>query len=155
MPDRKVTIEGNLSNKEEAELIETLAKNRDVFTWSASDLKGVGIDIIQHYLDINPKMKPRKQRQRKMSEDRILAAKAEVQRLLDANIIREVKCSEWQANVVLLRKENGKMRMCIDFTDLNKACKKDPFLLPRIDTFMDKVAGCKRFSLLDCFSGYH
>jgi hypothetical protein len=45
--------------------------------------------------------------------------------------------------------------MCIDFTDLNKACKKDPFLLPRIDTFMDKVAGCKRFSLLDCFSGYH
>ena len=57
-----------------------------------------------------------------MSEDRILAAKAEVQRLLDANIIREVKYSEWLANVVLVPKKNGKMRMCIDFTDLNKAC---------------------------------
>ena len=47
------------------------------------------------------------------------------------------------------------MRMCIDFTDLNKACKKDPFPLPRIDTSVDKAAGYKRFSLLNCFSGYH
>ena len=90
-----------------------------------------------------------------MSEDRILAAKAEEQRLLDANIIREVKYSEWLANVVLVPKKNGKMRMHIDFTDLNKACKKDPFPLPRIDTSVDKAARCKRFSLLDCFSGYH
>jgi hypothetical protein len=59
------------------------------------------------------------------------------------------------ANVVLVPKKNGKMRMCIDFTDLNKVCKKDPFLLPRIDTSVDKAARCKRFSLLDCFSRYH
>ena len=59
-----------------------------------------------------------------MSEDRILAAKAKVQRLLDANVIREVKYSEWLANVVLVLKKNGKMRMCIDFTDLNKAARK-------------------------------
>ena len=90
-----------------------------------------------------------------MSEERILAAKAEVQRLLNTNVIGEVKYSKWLANVVLVPKKNGKMRMCIDFTNLNKACKKDPFLLPRIDTFVDKAAGCKRFSLLDCFSGYH
>jgi hypothetical protein len=57
--------------------------------------------------------------------------------------------------VVLVLKKNGKMRMCIDFTDLNKACKKDPFPLPRIDTCVDKAAGCQRFSFLDCFSGYH
>ena len=68
VPNRKVTIGGNLSKEEEAELIETLAKNKDVFAWSASDLKGVSRDIIQHYLDINPRMKPRKQRQRKMLE---------------------------------------------------------------------------------------
>jgi len=100
-------------------------------------------------------MKPRKQRQRKISEDRILAAKAEVQRLLDANVIREVKYSEWLSNVVLVPKKNRKMRMCIDFTDLNKACKKDPFLLPRIDASVDNMARCKRFSLLDYFLGYH
>ena len=78
VPDKKVTIGGNLSKEEEAELIETLARNKDVFAWSASNLKGVSRDIIQHSLDINPKVKPRKQRQRKMSEDRILATKAEV-----------------------------------------------------------------------------
>jgi hypothetical protein len=90
-----------------------------------------------------------------MSEDRILVAKAEVQRLLDANVTREVKYSDWLANVVLVPKKNDKMRMCIDFTDLNKVCKKDPFLLKRIDASIDKAAKCKRFSLLDCFSGYH
>ena len=77
-----------------------------------------------------------------MSEDRILSAKAEVQRLLDAKVIKEVKYSEWLANVVLVPKKNGKMRMCIDFIDLNKAYKKDPFPLPRIDTSVDKVARC-------------
>ena len=90
-----------------------------------------------------------------MSEDRILAAKAKVQRLLDAKVIREVKYSDWLANVVLVPKKNGKMRMCIDFIDPNKACKKDPFPLPRIDTSIDKATGCRCFSLLDCFSGYH
>ena len=60
--DRKVTVGGNLLKEEEAKLIETLAKNKDVFAWSAFDLKGVSRDIIQHSLDINPKMKPRKQK---------------------------------------------------------------------------------------------
>ena len=152
---KKVIIEGNLSKEEDADLVETLAKNKDVFAWSASDLKGVSRDIIPHSLDVNPNIKPKKQPQRKMSEDRILAAKAEVQRLLDANVIREVKYSEWLANVVLVPKKNGKMRMCIDFTDLNKSYKKDSFPLPRIDTSVDKAAGCKQFSLLDYFSGYH
>jgi hypothetical protein len=89
-----------------------------------------------------------------MSEDRILAAKAKVQRLLDTNVIREVKYSEWLANVVLVPKQNGKTRICIDFTDLNKAYKKDPFPLPMIDASIDKTVGCQTFSLLDCFSGY-
>jgi hypothetical protein len=108
VPNRKVIIGANLSREEEAKLVETLTKNKDIFAWSASNLKGVSRDIIQHALDINPKMKPRKQGQRKMSKDRILAAKAEVQRLLDANVIREVKYLEWLANVVLVPKKNGK-----------------------------------------------
>jgi hypothetical protein len=68
-----------------------------------------------------------------MPEGRILAAKVEVQQLLDANVIREVKYSDWLANVVIVPKKNGKMRMCIDFIDLNKVCKKGPFPLPRIE----------------------
>jgi len=75
--------------------------------------------------------------------------------LLNANVIREVKYSKWLTNIVLVPKKNGKMRICIDFIDLKKACKKDLFPLTRIDTSVDKAAECKRFSLLDCFSGYH
>ena len=80
-----------------------------------------------------------------MSEERILAAKDKVQRLLNANVIREVKYSEWLANVVLVPKTNGKMRMCIDFTNLNKACKKDLFTLLRIDASVDKAADANVF----------
>jgi hypothetical protein len=79
VPNRKIIIGANLSKEEEADLIVTLAKNKDIFAWSASDLKEVSRDIIQHALDINPQMSPKKQRQRKMSEDRILATKADVQ----------------------------------------------------------------------------
>jgi hypothetical protein len=60
--DRKVFIGGNLSTKNKIELIETVTKNKDVFAWLASDLQEVSRDIIQHSLDINPRMKPKKQR---------------------------------------------------------------------------------------------
>jgi hypothetical protein len=65
-------------------------------------------------------MKPRKQRLRKMSNKKVVAAKAEVQRLSDAGFIREVHYLSWPTNVVMVKKKNGKWRMCTDFTDLNK-----------------------------------
>jgi hypothetical protein len=61
VPDRQVTIGANLSAKEEAELIDTLVENKDIFAWTASDLQGVSRDIVEHALDINPNMRPKKQ----------------------------------------------------------------------------------------------
>jgi hypothetical protein len=90
-----------------------------------------------------------------MSADRVKSAEAEVQKLLDARIIREVQYPVWVANVVMVPKKNGNMRMCIDFIELNKACPKDPYPLPRIDVIIDQAASCDMLSLLDCFSGYH
>jgi hypothetical protein len=86
-----------------------------------------------------------------MSDDRVKSAEAEVQKLLDARIIREVQYHVWVANVVMVLKKNKNMLMCIDFTELNKTCPKDPYPLPRID----QAAGCEMLSLLDCFSRYH
>jgi hypothetical protein len=90
-----------------------------------------------------------------MSDDKAEGARNEVKRLLSAGVIREVKYPEWLANTVMVKKANGKWRMCIDFTDLNKACPKDEFPLPRIDSLVDAAASSELMSLLDCYSGYH
>jgi hypothetical protein len=116
---------------------------------------GVSTDIIEHKLQVNPSARPRKQKLRKMLDEKVAAAKAEVQRLLDAGFIREVLYPSWLANVVMIKKKNDKWRMCTDFTDHNNCCPKDDFPLSRIDKMVDSAAGCETMALLDCFSGYH
>jgi hypothetical protein len=74
-----------------------------------------------------------------MPNKKFTAAKAEVQRLLDIGFIREVDYPSWLANVVMVKKKNGKWRMCTDFTDLNKYCPKDDFPLTRKDKVVDLV----------------
>jgi hypothetical protein len=75
-----------------------------------------------------------------MSEEKVKSVEAEVQRLQDAQVIREVKYPVWLANTIPVKKKNGKWRMCVDFTDLNKACKKDDFPLERVDKIVDDAA---------------
>jgi hypothetical protein len=75
--------------------------------------------------------------------------------LLDADFIKEVYHPDWLTNPVLVPKNNKDWRMCVDYTNLNKACKKDPFGLPQIDQIMDSKAGCSLLSFLDYYSGYH
>jgi hypothetical protein len=91
IPDRAVTIGAYLNPEEENELIQFLNKNKDVFAWLAKDLQGVDRDIIEHALETNEKIAPKKQKLRKMSEEKVKAVEAEVQRLQDAKVIREVK----------------------------------------------------------------
>jgi len=74
---------------------------------------------------------------------------------LNVGYIREIQYLEWLANVVLVKKVNGKCRMCVDFTDLIKACPKDSYPLPNIDALVDNASGCKLLSFLDAFSGYN
>lgn len=79
----------------------------------------------------------------------------EVNKLLTAGFIQEVYYLDWLANVVLVKKENGKWRMCVDFTDLNKACPKDSFPLPRIDQLVDSTTRHKLLTFMHTFSGYN
>jgi hypothetical protein len=136
-------------------LLRFLFNNKDVFALSANDLYGVNRDVIEHSLNVDSSFRPRKQRLRKMSEDKVEGARNEVKRLLCVGVIREVKYPEWLANTVMVKKANGKWRMCIDFIDLNKACPKDKFPLSRIDSLVDAAASSELMSLLDCYSGYH
>jgi hypothetical protein len=155
MPKQTVIISEDLTSQDEERLISCLSRNKDVFAWSALDLVGVSRTIIEHSLGIDPSVRPKKQRLRKMSDEKTEAAKAEVHRLLEANFIEPVAYPTWLANVVMVQKKSDKWRMCIDFTSLNKACPKDNFPLPRIDKIVDSAVGRKVMSLPDCFSGYH
>jgi hypothetical protein len=123
--------------------------------WTTNDLYGVNRDVIERSLNVDPVIRPRKYKLRKMSNDKAEGARNEVKRLLSARVIREVTYPEWLANTVMVKKANRKWRMCIDFTYLNKACPKDEFPLPRIDSLIDAAATSELMSLLDYYSGYH
>ncbi|XP_039146852.1 uncharacterized protein LOC120284115 [Dioscorea cayenensis subsp. rotundata] len=71
------------------------------------------------------------------------------------NVDPKVQYPEWLANVIMVKKSNGKWRVCIDFTNLNKACPKDSYPLPRIDKLVDETLGYELLSFMDAFSGYH
>jgi hypothetical protein len=113
-------------------------------------------ELIEHCLNVDPKATPKRQHLRRFADDRRDAIKKELAKLLAAGFIREVFHPEWLANPVLVRKKNSnEWRMCVDYTDLNKHCPKDPFGLPRIDQVIDSTAGCDLLCFLDCYSGYH
>ena len=75
----------------------------------------------------------------------------EVRKLLEVDFIQEVYYPDWLANVVMVKESNGKWRICIDFTDLNRACPKDSYPLPRIDTLVDSTARHQLLSFMDAF----
>ena len=106
-------------------------------------------------LKIHPDSKPVKQRLRCFDEEKRRAIGEEIAKLLAAGFIREVSHPEWLANPVLVRKKNGKWRMCVDYTGLNKACPKDLFPLPCIDQIVDSTSGCQTLCFLNAYSGYY
>jgi hypothetical protein len=117
---------------------------------------GVPKELIEHCLKVNPKATPKKQRLRRLTPDKREAIKKERAKLLAAGFIKEVYHPESLANLILvLKKNNNEWRMCLDYTDLNKHCLKDPFTLPRIDQVINSMAGCVLLSFLECYWGYH
>src|SRR4051812_32736384 len=104
-------------------------------------MPGIDPEVIAHELNIQPQFKPIKQKKQCLGLDRQMAAEEEVKKLLQAGFIQEITYPEWLANVVLVKKSNGKWRMCVDFTDLNKVFPKDHYPLPRIDQVIDRASG--------------
>ena len=93
-------------------------------------MPGVPREIAEHTLNVDPKFKPVRQFLRRFNEERRKAIGEEVARLLAAGFIVEVFHPEWLANPVLVLKKNGTWRMCVDYTDLNKACPANPLPFP-------------------------
>jgi hypothetical protein len=110
---------------------------------------------------MRPDAKPVKQPLRRFADDKRKAIWEEVARLLAANFIMEVLHPDWLSNPVMVEKKKDEpaivkiWRMCVDYTNLNKACPKDPFPLSRIDQVIDSTAGCELLSFIDAYSGFH
>ena len=154
-PEHLAYIGSKLAEGLKGPLTQFLKQNKDIFAWKQADMSGIDPAVITHKLNTDPSFKPIKQKRRSFAPERQKAIKEEVDKLLHAGAVREVEYPEWLANVVLVKKANGKWRLCIDFTDINKACPKDSFPLPRIDLIVDATAGHELLSFMDAFSGYN
>jgi len=132
-----------------------LKKNMDMFAWTPTDMPGVNPDVITHRLSIFKEARPISQKKRDLGDEKRLAAKEEVEKLLSVGFIREARYATWLANVVMVTKLNDNWRMCIDYRNINSACPKDTYPLPNIDRLVDGAADHKIMSFLDAYFGYN
>ncbi|CAJ2656849.1 unnamed protein product [Trifolium pratense] len=154
-PSRAVKIGTGLPELARKQLEACLKENADLFAWHASEMPGLDPNVACHQLTIDPTALPIVQRRRRQSPEKSEAAEKCVKDLLEANFISEARYTTWLSNVVLVKKSNGKWRMCCDYTDLNRACPKDSYPLPCIDRLVDNSSGFKLLSFMDAYSGYN
>src|SRR3954463_9558741 len=102
-------------------------------------MPGVTRELAEHHLNKDPILKPVKQFLRRFNDEMRNSIGEEIAWLLAAGFIMEVFYPEWLTNPVLVLKKNRTWHMCIDYTDLNKACPKDPFARPCIDQIIDST----------------
>ena len=109
-------------------------------------MPGLDPQVAMHRLNIRPDAKPVKQQQCRFRPNIMEAIEAKVHKLIACGFIREEQHPDWVANIVPVLKKNGKIRICIDYYDLNAACPKDKFPLPITDVMIDNTCGFERTS---------
>ena len=154
-PNKSTYVSSFLSSGENEQIQQVLLRNMDVFAGTHSDMASSNPVHPSHKLNVIPLGRSVRQKVRRFHLDRHRVIKAEVDNLLKARFIREIKYPEWLANVVIVLKKGKKGRVCVDYTDLNEACSKDSFPLPWIYQIVDALAEHGMLSFLDTFSGYH
>nr|AAM08865.1 Putative retroelement [Oryza sativa Japonica Group] len=152
---RPTFISKNLSPEFRTKLIELLKEYRDCFAWEYYEMPGLSRSIVEHRLPIKTGVRPYQQPPRRCKADMLEAVKAEVARLYDADFIRPCRYAEWVSNMVPVIKKNGKVRVCIDFRDLNKATLKDEYPMSVADQLVDAASGHKILNFMDGNAGYN
>ncbi|XP_062013819.1 uncharacterized protein LOC133730203 [Rosa rugosa] len=118
-------------------------------------MPGLDRSIVEHRLPIQSNCKPYKQPPRRCAAEVLPKIKEEMERLLKAGFIRTARYVEWLSNIVPVRKKNGKMRICVDFRNLNLATPKDEYPMPVADLLVDGAAKHEILSFMDGHAGYN
>ncbi|XP_015057590.1 uncharacterized protein LOC107003834 [Solanum pennellii] len=135
--------------------IQALFDYKDIFASSYDDMPGLRTDMVVHKLPIDPNFPPIKHKLRKLKTDMSIIIKEEITKQLEAKIIQVSQYPSWLANIVLVPKKDGKVRMCVDYRDLNKASPKYEFPLLNIHILLDSCAKHEVASVVDCYAGNH
>ena len=136
-------------------LITFLRNNQDVFAWSHEDMPRIDPLVMVHRLNVSPSFPSIRQKKQVFALERDQAIVEEVRKLQEASFIKEVYYPDWLTNVVMVKKASGNWRMCVEFTDLNKACSKDSYPHLRVDILVDSTAQHQLLNFMDVFSGYN
>ncbi|XP_058198560.1 uncharacterized protein LOC131314085 [Rhododendron vialii] len=132
-----------------------LLEFKDCFAWDYPDMPGLNRSLVEHKIPIKEVFVPYQQIPRQMTPEVQKEVKKEMERLFKAKFIRPVKYVEWISNIVPVIKKNGKVRICIDFRNLNTASPKDEYHMPVVDHLVDATAGHRFLSFMDGYSGYN
>ena len=152
---KPVKIGVNFHKDVKVELIALLKEFKEIFAWSYQDMLGLDTEIVVHRIPVKPKCPPVQQALQRMKSEIILKIKEEVEKQLKASFLTVIAYSDWVDNTVPMPKKDGKVRMCVDYRDLNRASPKDNFPLPHIDTLIDNTTTNMFFSFMDGFSSYN
>ena len=153
--DKNFLIGASLVDEERVEMLLFLVKIIDAFAWKPYEVRRVVPKFMVHRLNVDPLYPPKKQKPKRLAKKHVEAVKEEVKKLKEVGAIKEIFFPEWLVNTVVVKKKNDKWRVCVDFTDLNRACPKDPVPMLKFDQLVDTTYGHPRMSFLDAFQGYH
>jgi hypothetical protein len=152
---RPTFVSAKLDPEYKQELINLLKEYKDCFAREYYEMPSLDRSIVEHRLLIKPGYRPFKQAPRRFNPNILDDIKKETERLLEAKFIRPCRYAEWISNVVPVYKKNGKLRVCIDFRDLNKATPMDGYPMPIVDMLVDAAVGHKMISFMDGNAGYN
>lgn len=127
----------------------------DTFTWSYNELKGIPREVVEHWIPLILGARHVRQKERQMNPQLQLLVRAELERLLKVGFIKLVEITDWAFPMVLVKKKNGKLRVCIDYRKLNSNTQKYHFPLPFITLLLEEVGGHARYTFMDGYAGYN
>jgi hypothetical protein len=137
-------VSARLSGSHKQQLGELLREFPGCFASNYTEMPRLGRDLVEHTLLIKKGFRPWKQPARNYNPDLLVKINAEVEQLLEAGFIRICRYAEWISNIVPVEKKNtGKIRVCVDFCDVNRATPKDEYSMPVAEDLIDKASGHK------------